>query len=121
MPRVMFLTLLLLSNGVARLFAPEEVPVVKTDRAVISAPHFPAGYRVQNGGFVEARDLGTNKLLWRVQVYQTVYDNELETDMQDVFIKSLSLHQNQKLLILTDEIERVFVLNLESKVVTRVV
>ena len=121
MPQVIVLSLLLLTNVMAKRSTPEDVPSVRTNDAVISAPHFSGGHLLQNGGFVEARDPKTKKLLWRVQVYKTVYNDELEKDVQDIFIESLSFYRNHNLLILTDEIERVFILNLDSKIVTRVV
>ncbi len=104
----------------AKRAAPEEVPPVKTEQAVFSAPHFPEGERKQNGGEVQARDPRTNALLWQVQVYTTKYDEGLEKDVQDVFIKTLSLDKIHNLLILSDEKSRVFVLNLTNKKVTRI-
>jgi hypothetical protein len=104
----------------AKRAAPEEVPPVKTEQAVFSAPHFPEGERKQNGGVVQARDPRTNALLWQVQVYTTKYDEGLEKDVQDVFIKTLALDKVHNLLILSDEKSRVFVLNLTNKKVTRI-
>jgi hypothetical protein len=87
---------------------------------VFSVPHFPEGDRVQNGGVVEARDPKSKKLLWRVQIYKTVYDQDLERDVQDVFIKTLSFDKRHNLLIMSDEKARVFVLNLATRNVTQV-
>ena len=98
----------------AKRLAPNEVAPVKTDKAVISVPHFP------KGGVLEAHDPKTKKLLWRVQVYKTVYDKNLEKDVQDVFIKSLSYDKRHNLLIMSDEKGRVFVLNLKTKKVTQI-
>lgn len=47
--------------------------------------------RKQNGGYIEARDLKTNEVLWGIQVYETQTDPKLETDVQDVFITALSI------------------------------
>lgn len=110
----------LAANVLAKRVAPEEVPPVATDKAVFSVPHFPEGDRVQNGGVVEARDPKTKKLLWQVQVYKTEYDKALEKDVQDVFIKSLTLDKAHMVLIMSDEKARVFVLNLATKRVTRI-
>lgn len=83
--------------------APEEVPAITTDKAVFSVPHFPMRKRTQNGGFVEAHHPETKKLLWRIQIYKINYDQALEKDVQDVFIKTLSFDKNHNLLIISDE------------------
>jgi phage pi2 protein 07 len=112
------LVLLLASGVMAKRTAPEEVPAITTDKAVFSVPHFPKGERTQNGGFVEAHHPETKKLLWRIQIYKINYDQALEKDVQDVFIKTLSFDKNHNLLIISDEKSRVFVLNLTTKKVT---
>lgn len=114
------LIVLFSTSVMAKRAAPEEVPPVKTEQTVFSAPHFPEGECKQNGGVVEARDPRTNALLWQVQVYTTKYDEGLEKDVQDVFIKTLALDKVHNLLILSDEKSRVFVLNLTNKKVTRI-
>ena len=114
------LMFILAANVMAKRGAPEEVPPIATDKAVFSVPHFPEGDRIQNGGVVEARDPKTNKLLWQVQIYKTEHDVALEKDVQDVFIKSLTLDKVHNLLIMSDEKSRVFVLNLATKRVTQI-
>jgi hypothetical protein len=114
------LMVLLAANVMAKRVAPEEVPPIATDKAVFSVPHFPEGDREQNGGVVEARDPKTNKLLWQVQIYKAEHDKALEKDVQDVFIKSLTLDKAHNLLIMSDEKSRVFVLNLATKKVTQI-
>jgi hypothetical protein len=112
--------LLLASPAAAKRIAPKEVPPVKTGKCVISVPHFPKGKRAQNGGVLEAHHPKTKKLLWRIQVYETAYEEALEKDVQDVFIKSLSFDKTHNLLILSDEAGRIFVLDLQSKKVTQI-
>ena len=114
------LVLFFSSTAMAKRIAPEEVPPVTTDKAVISVPHFPKGKLAQNGGVLEAHHPKTKKLLWRIQIYKSTYDKALEKDIQDVFIKSLSYDKNHNLLIMSDEKGRVFVLNLETKKVTQI-
>jgi hypothetical protein len=111
---------LLSANVMAKRAGPSEVPQIETEKAVFSAPHFPEGDRKQNGGVVEARDPKTKKLLWLVQIYKTKYNEALEQDVQDVFIKSLTLDKVHNLLIMSDENSRVFVLNLSTKKVTQI-
>ena len=107
-------------NVMAKRASPEKVPPIATEKAVYSVPHFPEGDQVQNGGVVEARDPKTKKLLWQIRVYETKYDGALEKDVQDVFIKSLTLDKVHNLLIMSDEKSRVFVLNLITRRVTQI-
>ena len=110
------LLLLLASSVMAGREAPEAVPSISTREAVYSVPHFVAinGNR-QNGGFIQAHHPKTKELLWTVKVYMTRYDNDREDDVQDVFIKSLSLDEEHNLLILSDEKSRVYALDLATK------
>lgn len=114
------LILLLASGAMAKRTAPAQVPAITTDKAVFSVPHTPMGEPAQSGGFVEAHDPKTKKLLWRIQIYKTVYDQGLELDVQDVFITTLSFDKSHNLLIMSDEKERVFVLNLATRKVTEI-
>ena len=104
----------------AKRLAPAKVDPVETPGAVISVPHFPKGDRTQNGGVLEAHHPDSGELLWRVQVYETAYRPSLERDVQDVFIKSLTFDARHGILILSDERERIFVLNLDNRKVTRI-
>jgi hypothetical protein len=94
---------------------------VAVGHVTISAPHFCQvdGVPVR-GGVLEARDSTTGKLVWNVQVYKTPHDPALEGDVQDVFIKTLSYDAIHDLLILSDEKDRVFVVDLKSRKVTPV-
>lgn len=111
---------LLVASVMADRAAPESVPAIRTDKAVFSVPHFPEGERIQKSGVVEARDPRSKMLLWQVQIYKTEYVEALEKDVQEVFIKSLTLDKVHNLLIMSDEKSRVFVLNLATKRVTRI-
>lgn len=114
------LILLLASGAMAKRTAPAQVPAITTDKAVFSVPHTPMGERAQSGGFVEARNPKTKKLLWRIQIYKTLYDPGLELDVQNVFITTLSYDKIHNLLIMSDEKKRVFVLNLVTRKVTQI-
>ena len=46
----------------------------------------------QNGGYIAALDVVSNEELWLHKIYDVVYDLEMETDVQDVFISALKLH-----------------------------
>lgn len=71
-------------------------------------------------GYVQASDPATKRLLWEVTVFRTWY-NPLallgETDVLDVFIKSMSLDNGT--LIVVAEDGRAFSLDLKSRKVKR--
>ena len=69
---------------------------------------------------VQAYHPETGELLWSIQVYTTTYHKDVEQDVQDVFIKTLSIDRDHNLLIISDEKSRVFVLNLATKKVTQI-
>jgi hypothetical protein len=113
--------LLLTSSATAKRSAPTEVPAITTAEAVYSVPHF--GFQNgtdQNGGVILAHHPRTKKLLWRIQIYKTIYEKELEQDVQNVFIKTFTLDKVHNLLIMSDEESRVFALNLTTKKVTQI-
>ena len=95
---VLFISLLGL-DLMAKRIAPKPVAPIQTDNAVYSVPHFSLGERSQNGGFIEAHHPKTKKLLWRIQIYKTEYDSELEGDIQDVFIKTMSFKMLYNLIL----------------------
>ncbi len=111
------IALLLPAGADAKRLAPADVPPVVTPEAIYSAPHFGKGGR---SGVVEARHPETKELLWKVRLYRTRYIRNLETDVQDVFIKTLVHDATHRLLVASDEKGRVFAVDLETRKVTRV-
>ena len=94
----------------AKRGAPAEVLPVTVGNIEYSAPH-------RNGtqkqmGFIEARDLKSGKLIWSRQIYAVKYDPDLEGDVQDVFIKSITVEGNH--LIITNERNSKYQLDLNS-------
>jgi hypothetical protein len=57
----------------------------------------------QNGGHIAAVDVASNRELWIVRVYETIYRPDMETDKQDVYITRLSLDRNGNLLLVNNE------------------
>lgn len=121
-PLYLLLSAILVSNVFAKRSAPADVPSVVVGHERISAPHFTeiGGVPVR-GGVLESRDSETGKVVWSVRIYKTDYDPNLEGDVQDVFIKTLSHDAVHGLLIMSDEKGRVFVLDLQSRQVTPIV
>ncbi len=76
----------------AKRMAPDDVPPVVYQGVKYTAPHWGlVEGKKQNGGFIEARDLISGKLLWELRVYEIKYDPKMEGDVQDIFITSLKI------------------------------
>jgi hypothetical protein len=69
-------------------------------------------YRTRDMNFVEAINVASKQRLWRTKVYFVWYMPLTETDVQDIFITSLSV-QNGKLLV-TNEAGKSYWLNLNT-------
>ena len=88
--------LAILSLGVGLAYAkravPKEVtPVIFEGVKYTAPPWGSARKRKQNGGYIEATNVETDKLLWELRIYEVKYDPKLEGDVQDVFITSLKI------------------------------
>jgi hypothetical protein len=68
----------------------------------------------QNGGYVVATDASSGRELWKARIYRIDYDPKLESDVQDIFIKSIVLGADGRELVVTDERDRKFVLDLTT-------
>ncbi|HEX7687989.1 MAG TPA: hypothetical protein VF453_09795 [Burkholderiaceae bacterium] len=60
----------------------------------------------QSGGALAAFDEKSNKYLWGVQLYTTVFDEREERDVQEVYIKELSVSAGVDAVLATDELDR---------------
>jgi hypothetical protein len=94
----------------AKRRAPAEVLPVKMGNFEYSAPHRNGTHKQM--GSIEAHDLKSGKLIWSRQIYAVKYDPDLEGDVQDVFIKSITVQGNN--LIITNERNSKYQLNLNS-------
>jgi hypothetical protein len=94
----------------AKRGAPAEVLPATVGNIEYSAPH--RNHTHKQMGFIEARDLKSGKLIWSRQIYVVKYDPDLEGDVQDVFIKSITVEGNT--LIITNERNSKYQLNLNS-------
>ena len=91
---------------------PADIPPVVGEGVRYEAPHYnnPCG---QNGGCVVAYDDASGAQLWSVKVYCTQYDAQVETDVQDVFITSLTVENGQ--LNITNEKGLHFAIDLRTR------
>jgi hypothetical protein len=55
-----------------------------------------------------------------LKVYEVRYDNDLEADLQDVFIKKLELSADGKTLYVTNEEKRRFAVHLDTRTVVEI-
>ncbi|WP_394176723.1 hypothetical protein [Thalassotalea litorea] len=114
--------LLLLAIFAAFSFAkrkePAEVPPIVHGEFIYTVPHGAADNgTAQNGGFVRVLDAKTGTYVWGIQVYKINYDDSLETDAQDVFITSIELNFWRTQLIVRNESEQEFRIDLSKRVV----
>ncbi|MAE53104.1 MAG: hypothetical protein CMI20_03215 [Opitutae bacterium] len=94
----------------AKRRVPAKVLPVKVGDIEFSAPHLNGTQKQM--GFIEARDLKSGKIIWSRQIYTVKYDPDLEGDVQDVFIKSITVEGNY--LIITNERNSKYQLDLNS-------
>lgn len=94
---------------------PEVEPVSRGGIRYEPAPFEKSEGLDQNSGYLAAVDEGTGERLWVLKVYAVSYDNDLEADLQDVFITNLELSEDGTLLTVTNEEERRFEVNLAER------
>ncbi len=117
MKKTVFLLILLLSLTpciFAKRSAPKEItPIVHRGIKYI-VPHWGASLKKkQNGGFIEAFDIKNKKRLWLLRVYKIKYDENLEKDVQDVFITEMKIKNNK--LVVRNEKNDTFIIDLKTK------
>lgn len=69
-------------------------------------------------GIIEAYDVTTGKLLWTLPVYKIDFDNDMEKDVQEVYITAIAQNADKNSLLVTDERRRVWVVDLATRAVT---
>jgi hypothetical protein len=91
---ILVLMVLVVGSSVAfaKQPAPKEVPPAVIGGIKYTAPHWcRINGKDQQGGYIEARDFNTGRLLWELRVYEIKYEPGLEQDVQDIFITSLKV------------------------------
>jgi len=102
-------------TAAAKRVAPAEVKPVVHDGVSFRAGH--SADKNGNRGTVEAVDIQTGKRLWMVTVYEIAYQKGLETDVQDVFIKTLAIQGS--CLLVTNEERATFCVDLKTHTVKK--
>lgn len=72
----------------------------------------------QQGGYIEIIDVKKNKHLYYIKVYSYTYNEELEKDVQDIFIKSMKRVDDT--LIVIDEKNRKYQVDLKTRKVKKI-
>jgi hypothetical protein len=68
----------------------------------------------QNGGYIEATELASGRSLWLVKVYEVIYDNDIEDDKRDVYISRLRLDAGGNRLLIQNERDERFAVELDG-------
>lgn len=104
-------SLVVAGSAIARRADTPTVPPVTHNGVIYSAPH--AGSR---GGVIEAHDTATKVEIWSKRIYGVEYASDLEEDCQWIYVKTLSLTNDQ--LVIVNEANHAFTLDLKTRDVT---
>jgi hypothetical protein len=96
----------------AKRAAPSKVEPVTSEGVRYVAPNDEGLH-----GYVQAWDAKTGKMLWQATVFRTSIDPRVEEDVQDVYIKKMSLGKGTLFLVLEDE--REYGLDLKTRAIKR--
>ena len=107
---VLLWTLLLPLLASAKRIPPEPV-----NPLVYEGTRYVAPNDDRRRGYIEARDVGTNKKLWELTIFTNAIDPNLEQDVQWVFIKALNIQDGR--LMLTTERGKTYQVDLKTKAI----
>ncbi|MDD5432826.1 MAG: hypothetical protein PHO70_07605 [Candidatus Omnitrophica bacterium] len=111
---ILVITFAIFSSVFADRPMPKDVSPIIHDEIKYVVSHWDtSGNRFQNGGYIEAWDNKTNKLLWVLKIYTIEYDNKIERDVQDIFITKVEVKDGK--LIILNEANDEFTLDLKTK------
>jgi hypothetical protein len=72
----------------------------------------------QQSGYLIAEDADTRKQLWLLRIYEIDYAKGKETDVQEVYFTRLELLPNGKQILIQDELERSYIVDIQARTVT---
>ena len=99
----------------AKRAAPKEVTSVTHAGIQYQVVHSKWKNGQQNGGYLQAIDTKDGKKVWGILVYVVEYDPELESDVQDCFINSMRLSKEKNKLIVTNEVDDHYYVDLKTQ------
>ena len=101
--------------------APPEVAPVTVGKLRVEAIHWGKDRGLDhNGGYIAAFDVDSGDELWTLQIYKTEYDQEMEEDVQDVFIAKMSKGFLSKKVKIIDEKGRKYLVDTTDVSVTSI-
>jgi len=109
---IVLLTLLLPQLGFAKRLPPR-----KMDPVVYGGIRYVAPNDDGRRGYIEAWNVGTNKKLWELTIFNNPIDPNLEEDVQWVFIKGLNIHDG--MLLVTSETGKTYQVDVTTKAITQ--
>ncbi len=86
--------------------APKKVPPISRNGIRYAVQRFEEERFGQSGGIIQAINEKTDEELWSSKIYQIVYDPDMEMDVQEIFIKEMTLSAEDDALLITDERQR---------------
>lgn len=117
---LIMVTLVISFTASAKREVPAEVPAIIYGGVIYSVPHF--GFEngsKQNGGFVKATNEKSNEVMWVKRIYKIWYNPFKEQDVQDIFITNMHLSSDNKYLVIINERNEKYSLNIGTKKVKK--
>ena len=107
------LCLILFSILNAKRIPPAEVKPLKCGKYEFRAVHFPQANPegLLNGGYIEIREIESGRLVKGMFTYHVKISEELERDVQDVFITELKFDSEKKRIVIRNSAKQVFYLD----------
>lgn len=95
---------------------PENIASLEFNNYVVKVVHWgkERGLK-QNGGYISIHDIKSGDEIKLIEVYQVEYLPDLEEDIQDVFIESLTIKGS--MLLIKDERNRSFMVDIDNNTV----
>jgi len=91
---------------------PAPVAPVRVGTMEISVVHWGTSRGLaQNGGYIAANEIASGRELWLLKVYDVPYDPKRERDVQDTFIVDMKLDSSGSVVLIRDELDRVYVVD----------
>jgi hypothetical protein len=106
MSKTLFITFLVLVSmtSMAKRADPQQVAPVEYDGIIYKTlPWAIDNGTNQNGGFIQAIDKSSSRVLWQLQIYSTKYTSSIERDVQDIFITSIEINSEHNILLIENE------------------
>lgn len=104
----------------AKRLGPKDVPPVIVKDLRFEVIHWGKDRGLaQNGGYIAALDKTGGQELWTLKIYDIAYDSELESDVQDIFIKSMTKSWFGNKLKITDERGRKYSVDVQARTVVK--